>query len=87
MAIKLSEKLLHKIKDQFPEIVSDKEELAPLRVVRGVDDGCRYKWSNGQVGDLHWFSYSTMKECLDNEIFICKHYPHEGNHGWEIYVK
>lgn len=86
MIMKLSEKLLEKIKSQFPEIVTPEAEV-PLRTVRGIDDGCRYKWSNGQVGEHHLFSYYTMKSCVENEIFICRHYPHEGNSGWEIYIK
>ena len=85
--MKLSEKLFNKIKKQFPQIIHQKNENLPLRVVRGLDDGCRFKWSNGQVGELHIFSYSTMKECLDQDIFIDFHYPFEGCHGWEVYTK
>lgn len=85
--MKLSEKLLLKIKAQFPEIITHENADGPLRVVRGIDDGCRFKWSNGQVGDLHIFSYSTMKECLDNEIFADHHFRSDGCYGWEIYIK
>lgn len=85
--MKLSEKLLDKIKKQFPQIINHQNENLPLRAVRGLDDGCRFKWSNGHVGELHIFSYSTMKECLDQEIFLQWGSRYEGCHGWEIYIK
>lgn len=85
--MKLSEKLLKKIKSEFPEIITHENKDVSLIRVRCINDGVCYKWSNGQVGDLHLFSYCTMKECLVNEIFIDHHYSFEGNHGWEIYIK
>lgn len=85
--MKLSEKLFEKIKNQFPQIINHQNEELPLKAVRGLNDGYRFKWSNGHVGKLQIFSYSTMKECLDQDIFIEFHYPFEGCHGWEIYTK
>lgn len=85
--MKLSEKLLEKIKKQYPQIINHQNENQQLMVIRGIDDGCRFKWSNGHVGKLHIFSYSTMKECLDQEIFIKFNYRFEGCHGWEVYIK
>lgn len=85
--MKLSEKLMDKIKKKFPEIITYENQDVPLRSVRGCNDGGCFKWSNDHVGDQHIFSYSTMKECLDNEIYIEHHHRREGCHGWEIYIK
>lgn len=82
----INERLLLKIKKNFPNEIKE-DNCLPLRRVYGVNDGTHYAWSNGGVGTDHIFSYHTMKECMDNEIFICMHYPFEGNHGYEIYIK
>lgn len=85
--MKLSEQLLKKIVKQFPQVAMQLKEQAQLRPVRGVNDGTHYKWSNGQSGENHLFSYHTMKECMVNEIHICHHDSNDGNSGWEIYIK
>lgn len=86
--MKLSEKLLKKIKSQFPEVMTDQYQSdAPLRAVKGINDGCRYKWSNGLVGNAHICSYETMKDCYEKEIFISEHSLNGCRYGWEIYIK
>ena len=85
--MKLSEKLLKKINAQFPQTVTVHNKQTQLRAVRGINDGTHYKWSNGEVGESHIFSYHTMKECMENDIYICQHHAFEGNSGWEIYIK
>ena len=84
--MKTSEKLLNKIFDKFPQICTKNNSTTSLRTVRGVNDGCKYSWSNGCGFDDHIFSYSTMKECLVRDIEICHHLYKDGNHGYEIYV-
>lgn len=85
--MKSSEKLLLKIFNKFPEVKTEYNSKSKLMTVRGLNDGCKYSWSNGCNFDDHIFSYNTMKECLTNEIFICHHIYKDGNHGYEIYVK
>ena len=84
--MKTSEKLLKKIFERFPDIKTQNNSTAPLRSVRGVNDGCRYSWSNGLGFDDHIFSYSTMKDCLNSEIEICHHLYKDGNQGYEVYT-
>ena len=81
-----SEKLLKKIFDKYPEIKSKNNSEAPLITTRGVNDGCKYSWSNGCGFDDHIFSYNTMKECMGGDISICHHLYKDGNRGYEIYV-
>lgn len=85
--MKQSEKLLRKILNKFPEIKTKNNELSPLKTVRGINDGCKYSWSNGCGFDDHIFSYNTMKDCLKGDIKICHHLYSTGNHGYEIYIE
>ena len=85
--MKLSEKLRKKIFDKFPQTKTESNQESPLIAIKGISDGCRYKWANGLNDKSHIFSYNTMKECLDNEIFIDYHYGFDGNCGWEIFIK
>lgn len=84
--MKISERLLEKIFTQFPELKTESNKGFTLRTVRGINDGCKYSWSNGCGFDDHIFSYNTMKECLSSDIRICHHLYSTGNHGYEVYV-
>lgn len=63
-----------------------KNNDAPLKTIRRAKNGCCYKWSKCLVGENHLFSYYSMKECLDNEMYIYMHDQPERNNGWEIFI-
>ena len=75
--MKTSEKLLRKLKTQFPKECSHMTKLC--RFI-----GVSFCWSSYESGSDLVFSYDTMIKCLKNEIKIEPVILFNGKHGGYI---
>jgi len=83
--MKTSEKLLRRLKQDFPEIAI--EDSARLVRVSGISDGCGFKWSSMGVNKTHYFSYESVSNLLKaKEIGAWWSSGLGGSpRGWEFY--
>lgn len=82
--MKISDKLLKKLKSQFPEQCCN---IRKIYRVYGLNDGVSFKWTAFGIGETEIFSYDTMTDCLKNEIIIeCAIFNGEYR-GWLVGVK
>lgn len=65
--MKTSEKLLQKLKTQFPKECS---HLTNLYRCYSISDGVGFCWSSYGKGSVLVASYDTMTECLKKEITL-----------------
>lgn len=82
--MKTSEKLIKKLKKQFPAQCGN---IKTLYRVYGLNDGVCFKWTNHGVGENEVFSYDTMLDCLKNEIVIERAIFNGKYSGWLIGIK
>lgn len=78
-----SEKLIQKLKKQFPEQCG---QIKTLYRCYGLNDGVAFKWSSWGVGSTLVFSYDTMTDCLKHEIGISRAIFNGEYRGWLIGV-
>jgi hypothetical protein len=65
--MKTSEKLLQKLKTQFPKECS---HLTNLYRCYSINDGVGFCWSSYGKGSVTVSSYDTMTECLKKELIL-----------------
>lgn len=65
--MKTSEKLLQKLKTQFPKECG---HLTNLYRCYGINDGVGFCWSSYGKGSVLVASYDTMTKCLKKEITL-----------------
>lgn len=65
--MKTSEKLLQKLKAQFPKECS---HLTNLYRCYSINDGVGFCWSSYGKGSVLVSSYDTMTECLKKELIL-----------------
>lgn len=65
--MKTSEKLLQKLKAQFPKECS---HLTNLYRCYSINDGVGFCWSSYGKGSVIVSSYDTMTECLKKELIL-----------------
>ena len=74
-----SEKLIQKLKKQFPEQCG---HIKMLYRCYGLNDGVSFKWASNGIGSTVIFSYDTMTDCLKNEIGISRAIFNGEYRGW-----
>lgn len=79
--MKTSERLMRKLKLQFPDQCSHLEHLYR---VHGINDGVKFSWSAYGKGSIVIFSYDTMTECLKNNISIVPAIFNGEYRGWLV---
>ena len=84
--MKHSERLMKKVKREFPHVHVDKR--LPFRRVYGLPDGVKIAWSNWGVCDNHIYSYYTMKSLLKTTNWGVRWCNGLGisMKGWEIFL-
>lgn len=80
----ISERLLQKLKTQFPKQCGNIEKLYRCY---GVNDGVRFTWCADTVGKNQVFSYDTMTDCLKKNIVIDEAIFNGRFEGWMVSVK
>lgn len=65
--MKTSEKLLQKLKTQFPKECG---HLTNLYRCYGINDGVGFCWSSYGKGPVTVSSYDTMTECLKKKLIL-----------------
>lgn len=78
-----SEKLIQKLKKQFPEQCG---QIKTLYRCYGLNDGVDFKWSSCGDRETEVFSYDTMTDCLKHEIGISRAIFNGEYRGWLIGV-